>query len=189
LLHDRQVNEHHAMDNHFDLMNAMVHVVMMMHYEDVNANVNVNVVLVDHNVVYMEYVVQQVVALLVVDDNNQLFLLIFLVLKMSLNLIHVEDVQFFHQLLQVYYHILIDQIHLDENVVVDHVLMVKVIGIEILIVAVVLMILLSMDNIIHKNHSMMMEHSDVLHVEQVEQLNKQLAIFVFFEFQLIPSCI
>jgi hypothetical protein len=46
--------------------------------------------------------------------------------------------------------------------------MVKVIGIEILIVAVVLMILLSMDNIIHKNHSMMMEHSDVLHVEQVE---------------------
>jgi len=30
LLHDRQVNENHAMDNHFDLMNAMVHVVMMM---------------------------------------------------------------------------------------------------------------------------------------------------------------
>jgi len=123
LLHDRQVNEHHAMDNHFDLMNAMVHVVMMMHYEDVNANVNVNVVLVDHNVVYMGYGVQQV-ALLVVDDNNQLFRLIFLVLKMNLNLIHVEDVRFFHQLLQVYYHILIDQIHLDVNVVVDHVLVV-----------------------------------------------------------------
>jgi hypothetical protein len=30
LLHDKQVNENHAMDNHFDLMNAMVHVVMMM---------------------------------------------------------------------------------------------------------------------------------------------------------------
>src|SRR5689334_11740151 len=30
LLHDRQVNEHHAMDNHFDLMDAMVHVAMMM---------------------------------------------------------------------------------------------------------------------------------------------------------------
>jgi hypothetical protein len=30
LLHDRQVNEHHAMDNHFDWMNAMDHVVMMM---------------------------------------------------------------------------------------------------------------------------------------------------------------
>ena len=30
LLHDMQVNENHAMDNHFDLMNAMVHVVMMM---------------------------------------------------------------------------------------------------------------------------------------------------------------
>ncbi len=85
LLHDRQVNEHHAMDNHFDLMNAMVHVVMMMHYEDANAsaNVNVNVVSVDHNVVYMEYVVQQEVVLLMVDDNNQLFLLIFLVLKMN----------------------------------------------------------------------------------------------------------
>ncbi len=85
-------------------------------------------------------------------------------------------------MLQVYYHILIDRIHLDENVVVDHVLVVKVIGIEIEIVVVVPMILLSMDNIIHKNHSMMMEHSDVLHVEQVEQLNKQLEILVFLNF-------
>jgi len=30
LLHDMQVNENHAMDNHFDWMNAMVHEVMMM---------------------------------------------------------------------------------------------------------------------------------------------------------------
>ncbi len=29
-LHDRRVNGNHAKDNHYDLMNAMVHVVMMM---------------------------------------------------------------------------------------------------------------------------------------------------------------
>jgi hypothetical protein len=39
LLHDMQVNEHHAMDNYFDLMDAMDHV-MLMHYEDVKLNVD-----------------------------------------------------------------------------------------------------------------------------------------------------
>jgi hypothetical protein len=146
----------------------------MMHYE----NVNVNVVLVDHNVVYMEYVVQQLE--MVVDDNNQLFQLIYHVLNLNLNLIHVEYVQFFHQLFHVYYHVLIVQIHHDENIVVDHVLVVKVIviGMVILVVIVVQLIVQSMDNIIHNNQGMfllnMLKHDDVLYVEQVVYLNKQL---------------
>ncbi len=38
LLHDKQEDEHHAMDNHFDLMDAMAHVVLM-NYVDGNLNV------------------------------------------------------------------------------------------------------------------------------------------------------
>jgi len=105
-----------------------------------------------------------------VDDNNQLFLLIYHVLKLNLNLnlIHVEYVRFFHQLFHVYYQILIVQIHHDENIVVDHVLVVVKV---IVIVRVVQLIVQSMDNIIHNNQDMfllnMVKYDDVLHVEQI----------------------
>jgi hypothetical protein len=144
----------------------------MMHYE----NVKVNVVLVHHNVVYMEHEIQQLVGMVFVvvdDDNDQLFLLIYHVLKMESCLIHVEYVQFFHQLFHVFYHNLIDQIHHDENIVVDdHVLVVKVIVIVIVIVIEIeIVIVVPMDNIIHNNQDMfllnMLAHDDVLHVEQV----------------------
>jgi hypothetical protein len=75
---------------------------------------------------------------------------------------------------------LIVQIHHDENIVVDHVLVVKVIviGMVILVVIVVQLIVQSMDNIIHNNQGMfllnMLKHDDVLYVEQVVYLNKQL---------------
>lgn len=121
-----------------------------------------------------------------VDDNNQWFLLIDHVLKSNRYLIHVEYVRFFHQLFHLYDYILIDQSHRGENVVVDHVLVVKVIVIENVIVVVdhVLVVnvivienvsvvvqlnVRSMDNIIHNNQGMFSPHmyDDVRHVEQV----------------------
>jgi hypothetical protein len=73
---------------------------------------------------------------------------------------------------------LIDRIHHDENAVVDHVLVVKVIVtvIETEIALVVLSILQSKDNIIHNNQGMFSSHmyDDGSHVEQVVSLNKQL---------------
>jgi len=138
------------------------------------------VVLVHHNVVYMEHVVEQLE--MVVDGNNQLFRLIYHFLNSNLNLIHVEDVQFFHQLFHVYYQILIVQIHHDENIVVDHVLVVVVVVMATVIVIVVQLIVQSMDNIIHNNPDMflpnMLKHDDVLYVEQVVYLNKQFKNFV-----------
>jgi hypothetical protein len=104
----------------------------------------------------------------VVDDNNQWFLLIDHVLMSNWYLIHVEYVRFFHQLFHLYDHILIDQSHRGENVVVDHVLVVNVIVIENVIVVVQLNVR-SMGNIIHNNQDMFSPHmyDDVRHVEQV----------------------
>jgi hypothetical protein len=81
-------------------------------------------------------------------------------------------------LFHVYYHILIDQIHHDENVDADHVWVGKVIVIEIVIdvmklieIEIVIVIFVHKDNINHNNQDMslpnMMNHDDVLHVEQV----------------------
>jgi hypothetical protein len=158
LLHGKRVNEHHAMDNYFDLMNAMDHVILM-NYEDVMLNVADD-----------EYDVQY---LMVVD-----ILLIYHIVEMNFDVIHVEYVRFFHQLFLVLMNH-IDQIHhvqshLDENVVADDdEYLVKMIVIE----NVDVLNVLSMDNIIHNNLDMFLlytvEYDDVQRVEQVAQLKNQ----------------
>lgn len=176
----------------------------MKHYEDVN--VNVIVVLVNHNVVYMVYVlyVQQLVVVLMVDDNNEWFLLIDHVFLLNLYLIHVEYVQFFHQSFHDFYHILIVQNNHDENTVHNHVLVVVMVNVIVIVIVnmnmilivvvhIYMMIVQSMDNIIHNNQGMiflsMMKHDDVQHVEQVVYLRQKKTILKnIFLIQNKPSC-